>query len=80
MHLAARRFFLENALGRPEEVVRIPWPKVPRRLPDILNATEVEKLLPAVDAPKYRAVVVATYAAGLRIGEGRSMQANDIDS
>ncbi len=80
MHLAALRLFFETTLGRPEEVVRIPWPKVPRRLPDILSGTEVEKLLLAVDPPKYRAVVVATYAAGLRIGEGCSLQTSDIDS
>jgi site-specific recombinase XerD len=80
MHLAALRFFFETTLGRPEEVVRIPWPKVPRRLPDILSGTEVEKLLLAVEPPKYRAVVVATYAAGLRISEGCSLLTSDIDS
>jgi site-specific recombinase XerD len=80
MHLAAIKFLYGTTLRRPEEVVALPWPKVPRRLPDILSGTEVEALLDAVEPPGCRAVVMTTYGAGLRIGEACSLRPGDIDS
>jgi integrase/recombinase XerD len=80
MHLAGLRFFYSTTLRRPEEVVRIPWPKVPRTLPDILSGTEVNDLLLAVEGVKYRAVIMVSYGAGLRISESCGLEVGDIDS
>jgi site-specific recombinase XerD len=79
-YVAALKFFYANTLGRPE-VVR-PWltPAVPRKLPKILSGLEVEALLGAVQSIKYRAVLMTTYGAGLRIGEVCRLQVEDIDS
>ena len=49
MHLASLRFLYSTTLRRPEVVVGIPWPKVPRTLPDILSGTEVERLLATME-------------------------------
>lgn len=80
MAVAALRFLYSVTLGRPEVAVRIPWPKVPHTLPDILDGTEVLALLDALPQVKYRAVVMTTYAAGLRIGEACSLRSTDLDS
>ena len=80
MHLASLRFLYGTTLRRPEVVVGIPWPKVPRTLPDILSGTEVERLLAAMEPLKHRAVVMTAYGAGLRISEACSLRALDIDS
>jgi integrase/recombinase XerD len=79
MHLAGIRFLYSTTLRRPEEVVGIPWPKVPRTLPDILSGTEVEQLLSAMEPLKHRAVVMTAYGAGLRISEACSLHTADID-
>ena len=56
LHVAAIKFLYAEALHRPEEVVRIPWPKVSQKLPDILCGSEVLALLEAIESPKHRAV------------------------
>jgi len=80
MHVAALKFLYAVTLRRPEEVVRIPWPKVRRRLPDILSGSEVERVLAAVERRKYRMVLMAAYGAGLRVSEACSLCVGDIDS
>jgi len=80
VYLAAIRFLYTHTLGRPEEVVRIPWPRVRRSLPVVLSGTEVTRVLAAVESVKHRAIVTAAYGAGLRIGEACALCVEDIDS
>ena len=80
VYRAALRFFFATVLGRPEEIARIGSPKVPRKLPLVLSGTEVERLLDAIHSVKYRALVMTTYAAGLRISEACGLEPRDIDS
>jgi len=54
--------------------------KKPRTLVTVLSAEEVERLLAATESPKYRAIFMAAYGAGLRIGEVRQLRIEDIDS
>ena len=80
MHVAAIKFLYGVTLGRPEVAVRLPWPKVPTKLPDILSRAETEELLAAVPSVKYRAILMAAYGAGLRISEACGLTVADIDS
>jgi site-specific recombinase XerD len=80
MAVAALKFLYAVTLGRPEVAVQIPWPRVPHTLPDILDGTEVQALLDALGTVKHRAVVMATYAAGMRISEACSLRTTDLDS
>lgn len=80
MHVAAIRFLFEVTLRRPKVVASLPFPKVPHRLPDILDGVEVRRLLEAVEPPKHRAVLMAAYGAGMRISEACSLQTTDIDA
>lgn len=59
---------------------RIPYPKVPHILPDILPPDEVMALREAPGSVKYRAVVTTLYASGLRISEVCALRPQDIDS
>jgi integrase/recombinase XerD len=79
-HVAALKFLYAVTLDRPEVAVAIPWPKVTQTLPPILSGTEVEQLLEALTSVKYRAIVLTTYGAGLRIVEVCSLHFKDIDS
>jgi integrase/recombinase XerD len=80
LHWAAIKFLYTKTLNRPEEVVDIPWPKVVQRLPDILSAQEVGLLLEAITSVVVRAVAMAAFGSGLRVGEACSLKVGDIDS
>lgn len=80
MHLAAVKFLFNATLERPSVVANLPWPKVPRTLPDILSGQEVEALLAAAESKKHHAIFATLYSAGLRISEACSLTVNDIDS
>ena len=69
VEVAALRFLYATTLRRPEVASAICYPKVRSALPDILSGTEIHQLLGALEEPKYRAIVMATYGAGLRISE-----------
>ena len=79
-YVAALKFFYTATLDQPE-VVR-PWlsPRVPKTLPVVLSGTEVEAVFHAVKSITYRAVLMTTYGAGLRISESCRLQVADIDS
>jgi integrase/recombinase XerD len=80
MHVAAIRFLYEVTLRCPHLVVGLHFPKVPHKLPDILSPEEVWRLLEAIEPPKYRAVLMTAYGAGMRISEACSLLTTDIDS
>ncbi len=78
--LAAIKFLYNVTLDRPEVVVRIPSPKIPKKLPDVLAGTEVIDLLAAVDSLKVRTILTVAYGAGLRVSEACALEHRDIDS
>jgi site-specific recombinase XerD len=73
-------FLYTVTLKRPTEVDHLPVRRSKVKLPVILSGTEVQKLLDAVHSPKYRAIVMAQYAGGLRISEACRLRPEDIDS
>jgi integrase/recombinase XerD len=78
---AALKFLYTVTLKRPWLVEHIPVPKRPhRRLPEVLSAQELTALFNAIRSPKYRAVLMTCYAAGLRISEACRLRIADIDS
>jgi site-specific recombinase XerD len=80
MHTAAIKFLYERTLERPEVVAKIPYIKVRQKLPEILSGTEVDGLLAAMDSIAYRAIVMTTYGAGLRISEVCPLEVTSLDS
>lgn len=80
MSVAALKFLYTHTLDRPEEVIRIPWPKTPRPLPVILSGTEVLSLLESLKPLQHRMVVMTAYGMGLRISEACRLSVDDVDS
>ena len=82
VNLSAVRCLLFATLGADSRVVTagIPNARVRRRSPEILSGTEVQRLLAATDSPKYYAIFILAYGAGLRVGEITALQVEDIDS
>jgi site-specific recombinase XerD len=73
------RFLYEVTLAKPWTVRHIPFGKRPKRLPTVLSDEEVSQLLQCVKNPKYRAVLLTCYAAGLRLAEATHLRVADID-
>lgn len=80
VHIAALRFLYDTTLGRPEIMAPFRMPKVPRKLPVVLSGSEVEEFFAAIRSTKYRAILMTTYGAALRIGEVCKLRLDDIDS
>lgn len=80
VYVAAMRFLYTITLNRPEVVDRLRGPKIPRKLPEVLSGSEVEMLLGAVKSMRYRALLMTTYGAGLRVSEACHLRIEDIDS
>ena len=80
VYAAALRFLYAVTLGRPEMSGLIPRPRVVDYLPDILSTQEIERLIGAARSPKHRAILMTSYAVGLRVSEVASLRIADIDA
>ncbi len=63
------RFFFEVTLERPELMKKMSPVRVERKLPQILSAEDVQRLLQHAPGIKYQAAFAVGYGAGLRAGE-----------
>jgi integrase/recombinase XerD len=79
-HMAALKFLYTKTLWKPENVSFLSWPSDPQRLPVVLSADEVERLLRALEQPSYRVFFTLVYATGLRLREGCRLETRDIDA
>jgi site-specific recombinase XerD len=80
MYVASLRFLYRVTLKRPECVAAIPYPKVPRRLPEILTGSETIRLIQCITSITSRTIAAVMYGSGLRLNEARVLKPEDIDS
>jgi integrase/recombinase XerD len=78
--LAGIKFCYGVTLKRPALVAAIPERRSPQRLPEILNADELQRLFAAAQKPLHRTLLMTMYATGLRASEVVRLQARHIDS
>lgn len=74
------KFFYEHVLDKRMVVIKLPRHKEPQKLPDILSAAEVERIIKATENFKYRTLFILIYGAGLRASEAANLCIQDIDS
>ena len=74
------RFFYTKTLGW--EPLHLNLPPRTRRLPlpHVLSAEELQRLFISAKNPKHRALLMTTYAAGLRVSEVVHLRVTDIES
>jgi site-specific recombinase XerD len=81
MHVAAIKFLYRITLNRPEEVERIPYPRIPKALPDVLSQEEILAIIQALRSMKHATIIATAYGTGMRISEVcRLRRSGDIDS
>ncbi len=77
--LTGLRFFFEVTLSHPDALTKISHVYEPRKLPVILSAEEVARLIQSAGSLKYQAALSVAYGAGLRASEIVHLKVNDID-
>jgi site-specific recombinase XerD len=78
--VCALRFLYRVTLAKDWPITHIPYAKRPKRLPIVLSADEVQRLLACVQFLKARLALTTAYAAGLRISEATHLKVADLDS
>ena len=76
----AIKFYFEQVMKRQKEFYDLPRPKKPWKLPAVLAEEEIISLLKNIKNIKHQAMVMAGYAAGMRVSEIVNLKINDIDS
>jgi site-specific recombinase XerD len=80
LHVCAIRFFFNKTLRRRYPVEDTPYPKAPRRLPQVLSVEEVTRLINAAQSLSHRTMLMVLYSTGMRNAELRHLQVADLDS
>jgi integrase/recombinase XerD len=79
-HVAALRFFFVRTLHRHEFREYLPYPKSPRKLPDILSQEEVARLINASSSLFQRTLLMVLYGTGMRRSKLARLKIAHIDS
>ena len=74
------RFLYSITLRRKIPLELIAYARRPKKLPVVPSPSEVGELLSAVDNLKHRTVLLAIYAAGLRLSEALALRVEDVDA
>jgi len=77
--ISAIKFYLETVCGMLEGSFPYVRPKKEKKLPNVLAASEVVRLLSAVGNRKHRAILYLSYSSGLRVGEVVRLRVSDLD-
>lgn len=78
--LSGIKFFYEQTLQQSWPTLKLVRPRKEKKLPVVLSIEEVERVLKCVKRPHNQACLQIIYACGLRISEGVSLQAKDVDN
>lgn len=72
--------FYNLVINQPMKLAHIPWPKKELKLPQPMDAGDVQKLFAACNNLKHKAIIALLYGCGLRVSEVINMQLQHIDS
>ncbi len=78
--LCAIKFFYEHTAKRTWPTLDLIRPPKEEKLPVVLSAEEVQRLLAGVRLPRFRVCLTTIYACGLRLREGTTLRVAQIDS
>ena len=79
-YVAALKFLYRTTLKREWVVEKIKCPRRKRKLPVVLDLSEVVSLFSVTKNLKHKAMLMITYSSGLRVSETARLKMTDIDS
>ena len=77
--LNAVNFLFREVLQQKDFYLDIPLPAKKQRIPELLNRSEVARILGACTNPKHRMLLATCYGCGLRVSELVHLRVADID-
>jgi site-specific recombinase XerD len=82
IHMAvnAIKFYYEQVLKKPKGIYDLQRPKKPLKNVTVFSENEVTRIINAITNIKHKAMLMISYAAGLRISEIINLEIKDIDS
>ncbi len=80
LYVAGLKFFDRTTLKREWPVEKIRCPRSKRKLPVMLDLSEVESIFSVTRNLKHKAILMMTYSAGLRARKTARLKLTDIDS
>lgn len=78
--MSALKIFLGKVCGQSDLIMNLPRPKKEKKLPTVLTADEVLRILAALPNLKHKTILMLTYSSGLRIGEVVRLKLHDLDN
>jgi site-specific recombinase XerD len=79
-YVAGLKFLYRTTLKRQWAVEKIRYPRAKRKLPVVLDLSEVQSLFAVTKNLKHKAILMMTYSSGLRVSETARLKLTDIDS
>ena len=75
----AIKFLYVDLYDRPFVIDKLPRPQKDRKLPDVLDFSEVKRIFSQVQNTKHRVMLMMAYASGLRVSELVQLRIEDLD-
>src|SRR4030066_2300424 len=79
-YVAGLKFLYRTTLKREWPAEKIKHPKRRRKLPFVLELSQVESIFSVTKNLKHKAMLMITYSSGLRVSETARLKMTDIDS
>ncbi len=73
------KFYYEQVLGREKKVYWLDRPRKEKKLPNVINKSEIKSMLAYTPNIKHKVIISLLYSAGLRRSELLNMRLTDID-
>jgi integrase/recombinase XerD len=73
------RLLYVDLYKKPFVIGSLPRPQKEKKLPDVLNESEIRMLFAGVPNLKHRTIIMLAYASGLRVGEVVRLRVEDFD-
>jgi integrase/recombinase XerD len=72
--------FYKLVVNQPMKLANIPWPKKEEKLPQPIDADDVQKIISVCENLKHKAIICLLYGCGMRISEVINLKIEHIDS
>ena len=76
----AIKLYYEKVLKQEVKIAALQRPQAEKKLPKVLNKSEVSRILGILDNLKHKAMLCLLYASGLRVGDLINLKVADLDS
>ena len=79
-HLCAVRFFYHHCVGQPRKFDKIPYPDLPRTLPEIISKERMDAIVTSTMNLQDKTILSTFWSTGMRLRELCTLRIDDIKS